>query len=349
MDTGLLQKFRSNLSTQRQHLVGWLSSAPGEKKQVQLGTADEANVRARVQVLDDVIESTHTKTFGRCEVCHESMEPDRLEMDYTCCVCLDHLSSDQKREIENELQLAAKFQQALLPQDAPSIPGLDVAAYSRPAAVIGGDYFGFYRFQDGAHGLAIGDAVGHSISASLLMSNLHAALQILVPEHSAPIEVIQRLNHLFHHNINLTNFVTLFLARYEPENRTLTYSSAGHNPPLLVRARPGAESPGAGDPVTWLKPTGPAIGLVERFDAGAAQVSLSPGDVLLLYTDGVTEAMDAKQVTFGEGRLAELVRRRANMPAQELVGAVREGLGAHVRGRPLVDDATIVVLKAIGS
>jgi sigma-B regulation protein RsbU (phosphoserine phosphatase) len=343
MDTGLLQKFRSNLSAHRQHLVSWLGSAPEEKKQVQLGSTDEANVRARVQVLDDALERTRTKSFGRCDVCHEPMEPDRLEMDYTCCVCLDHLSSDEKREIENELQLAAKFQQALLPQDAPAIPGLDVAAYSRPAAVIGGDYFGFYRFQDGAHGLAIGDAVGHGISASLLMSNLHAALQILVPEHNTPVEVIQRLNHLFHHNINLTNFVTLFLARYEPENRTLTYSSAGHNPPLLGRARPGGE-----DSVAWLKPTGPAIGLVEDFATGTAQVSLSPGDVLLLYTDGVTEAISARQEPFGDQRLAELVRRSAHMSAQELVGAVREGLGVHVQGHPLADDTTIVALKGIG-
>jgi phosphoserine phosphatase RsbU/P len=343
MDPNMLQRFRYNLVEQRQNLVDWLARAPAGKKQVRLGPADEQAVQTRLQVLDTTIAKAEDQTLGLCEVCFLDVEPSRLEIDYTTCVCLDHLSDEAKRDIENELELAAKVQQALLPQQIPQIPGLELAVYSRPASVIGGDYFDFNTFRDGAHGLVIGDAVGHGISASLLMSNLHASLRILIPDHNRPAEVIRRVNQLFYHNINLTNFVTLFLGRFDPETFTLTYSSAGHNPALLFR--PQIASTGM---VSWLQPTGAAIGLVEVFEMGTATVSLRAGDVLLLYTDGVTEATDPQEVPFGLLRLADVVQQRSDLSVQDLIQALRESLQAHTQGQPLVDDTTIIAVKVVG-
>ena len=340
MDTNLLQRFRHSLQEQRQNLTEWLANTPAWKKDIRLGPLSEKAAEAHLQVLDTAIEKADNRILGVCEVCHDYIEPARLEMDYTCCVCLDHLSAAERKHLEFELELATKIQQALLPQQVPEIPGVELAAYSRPAAIIGGDFFDFYRFQDGAYGLVIGDAVGHGISASLLISNLQASLRILVPDYDTPAAVVQRLNQLFYHNIRLTNFVTLFLAHFDPDTYRLTYSNAGHNPALLFRPRANGRKR-----LSWLQPTGAAIGLVEEFDFGMAAVTLAPGDVLLLYTDGITEAMNPQQEEFGQERLAELVQQGANWSAQELVQEIRDRLHDYSQDQPLADDTTIVAYK----
>jgi sigma-B regulation protein RsbU (phosphoserine phosphatase) len=340
MDTKVFQRIRGNLLERRQNLTEWLSNTPSWKKQVRLGPADKRTMEGHLQVLDQAIEQTEDQTLGLCEVCEEYIEPSRLEMDYTCCVCLDHLSSEEKRRLEFELELSTKVQQALLPQQVPEIPGLDLAAFSRPAEIVGGDYFDFFRFRDAAHGLVIGDVMGHGIAASLLMASLQASLRTLAPDYDSPDEIVRRLNLLFCHNIHLTKFVTLFLARFDSETDHLTYCNAGHNPPVLLRGRSNGQ-----EPLTWLRPTGAAIGLVEESQFGAATATLAPGDILMLYTDGVTEATNPQKEEFGQERLAELVRESSNWSAQELVRKVRRRLEEFTHGQPLSDDTTIVVCK----
>lgn len=340
MDTEVFERIRVSLQEQRQNLADWLSATPAWKKQVRLGPVDEGAVQTRVRVLDTAIEKTENQTLGLCEVCHDYIEPSRLEMDYTSCVCLDHLSAEEKNRLETELELATKVQQALLPQQVPEIPGLELAAFSRPAEIVGGDYFDFFRFRDGAHGLVIGDVAGHGMSASLLMASLQASLRTLVSDYEAPAEVVRRLNLLFCHNIHLTKFVTLFLARFDPQTYELTYCNAGHNPPLLFRAQSNGK-----DLLSYLHPTGAAIGLVEEFQFEAETVTLSPGDILLLYTDGVTEAINPQEEEFGQERLVELVRHGSHWSAQELIQELRHRLQVFSHGQPLADDITIVACK----
>jgi len=148
------------------------------------------------------------------------------------------------------------------------------------------------------------------------------------------------VNRFFYHNIHFTTFVTLFLGRFDPARRTLTYGSAGHNPPLVFRNRENGK-----DQVSWLRPTGAAIGLVEDFKITAETVGLTPGDILLLYTDGITEATNPQQEEFGQERLAALVGQAAGSSVKDLVRAVRLGLQEFTQGRPLADDATIVACK----
>lgn len=341
MDTKVFERIRVNLLEQHQNLTAWLAATPARKKQVRLGPIDEQAVQAHLQVLDTAIEKTENQTLGLCEVCHDYIEPERLEVDYSCCVCLDHLSAEEKDRLEFELELSSKVQQALLPQQVPDIPGLELAAFSRPADIVGGDYFDFFRFRDKAHGLVIGDVAGKGMSASLLMASLQASLRTLAPDYDSPAEVVRRLNQLFCHNIHLSKFVTLFLAHYDPQTQNLSYCNAGHNPPLLCRARSNGK-----EPFLWLDPTGAAIGLVEEFQFGVETVRLAPGDVLLLYTDGVTEAIDPQEEEFGQGRLAELVRQNSDGSAQELVREVRQGLQEFSHGQAPADDTTIVACKA---
>ena len=150
------------------------------------------------------------------------------------------------------------------------------------------------------------------------------------------------VQRLFVHNVAFTTFVTVFLGSYDPETRMLTYCNAGHNPPLLL-AGSGKE----GSAVHWLRPTAPAIGLVEGAQYGIATVSVKPGDLLVLYTDGVTEAIDAAGEEFGDERLASVVERNAQASAGEILRAVRRELERHVGGRPLDDDTTIVIQKVM--
>lgn len=341
METPVLERMKRSLLERRRNLADWLDTTPVSKRKVGLGPADEAAVQAHVQVVDSALQKAEDGTLGLCEVCHEYLEPDQLQLDYTACVCIDHFSEQEMRQLESELELSQLIQRALLPQAVPEIPGLDLAVFSRPAKILGGDYFDFFEFRNGAPGLAIADVVGHGVSASLLMASLQTALRTLVSGGDWPSEVLQRVNRFFLHNVQLTTFVTMFLGRLDNEARTLTYSSAGHNPPLLVRKGGGR------NPVCWLLPTGAAIGLVEQTVFSSETIALAPGDTLLLYTDGVTEAVNARGEEFGRERLAELARRHPDSSAQELLRALLQVLEEFTAGQPLADDATIVACRII--
>lgn len=337
MEITVFQRLQKNLLQKRKNLTGWLNTTPPPRKQVQLGTAGERQIQDHLHSLDTALQKVGDKTLGVCTVCHELVDTHYLEMDYTACVCLEHLSPQERHSLETELEFLQIVQKALLPQQAPSFPDLELAAFSRPAQIVGGDYFDFFQYHDSGYGLAIADAMGHGVSASMIMSSLQAALRALLPENISPQEVLQRVNRVFLHNTNFTTFISVFLAHYDPVAHSLTYCNAGHNPPLFYRA--------GNRQVDWLRPTGAAIGLVEEHQYQANQLQLAQGDILLLYTDGVTEAVNSRQEVFGSQRLAELVRSNAHLAAQELLRAVRQGWVDFMGDRTADDDVTLVIGK----
>jgi len=335
MDKKFFGRFRQSLVGQRENIQEWLETTTPEEKQVRLGPLPETSIQKHLEVLDVAVAKAEDKTLGLCEVCNDYVEMSRLEVDYTASVCIDHYTEDQRRKLENELELSQKVQRALLPQQIPDLPGLELAAFTQPARIVGGDYFDFFHFKDGSPGLVIADVMGKGVAASLLMASLQASLRILVTEEEEPREVVKRLNYLFCHNINLTKFVTLFLARYEPDSKTLNYCNAGHNPPLLFGNQKSR----------WLQSTSPAIGLVENFQFESAVITLVPGDILLLYTDGVTEARNPGEEEFGTDRLADILTANARLSPRELVTSVRRSIQEFTNGESLEDDTTIVVVK----
>jgi sigma-B regulation protein RsbU (phosphoserine phosphatase) len=337
VESSVMQRLREGLLAKRRYLTTWLASAPGVMQETRVGPAGLRAVEAHIHVLDSTLQKAEAGTLGLCRICHEPVEAGRLELDYTTSVCLDHFTEQEKRGLESELELSQVVQRALLPQSVPAIPGLEMAAFSRPAQLLGGDYFDFYRYRDGAFGLAIADVAGHGVSAGLLMASVQTALRAVVPESSSPGVALERVNRLFGHNIYFTTFVTLFLGRYEPEQRRLSYANAGHNPPLLRNGHRDGKNG-----VLWLEPTAPAIGLVEEASVCVESVGLARGDTILLYTDGVTEATDPQGEQFGQGRLAAFVSERADMPAKELVRGLWQELQRFADNRPLADDTTIV-------
>ncbi len=337
MDSTTLQRFRINLARQKDNLLDWFQHTPTHKKRVHLGTADERSARAHLQVVEQSIAKTEENTLGHCTVCNGEVEDGRLEVDYTASFCLSHYSDEERRRLELDLELSQKLQKALLPQQIPDIPNLQIAAFTQPAAVVGGDYFDFFRFGDGNYGIVIADVMGKGVPASMLMASLQASLRLLGPESHTPGEVVSRLNRLFCHNISLTKFVTLFLGQYNPQSRTLRYTNAGHNPPLLCRAGAAA--------VEWLEPTGAAIGLIEGAEYDMRSVRLGTDDLLVLYTDGLTEAANADQEEFGIERLAEYVCSLASLSVSEHLRQLRANVQQFTGNRSCADDLTMMVLR----
>jgi sigma-B regulation protein RsbU (phosphoserine phosphatase) len=342
MNASFLGQIRESLLEKRQTLTQWLSATPALKKQVRVGPAGEEALRDHLDVIDAALDKAETKTLGLCEVCHDYVDSELLTMDYTACVCIDHLSTEEMRSLEYELELSQVVQQALLPQHVPDIPGLEVAAFSRPAQFVSGDAFDFSQFRNGAHGFTISDVAGKGVSASLLMASVQTALRTLIPANDSPAEVIRELNRLFLHNIHFTTFVTLFLGAFDPVTRRLTYCNAGHNPPLIFRNKGNA-----GEPVGWLLPTGAAIGLVEESPFRVQTIGFSPGDILLLYTDGVTEARNHQGEEFGQEGLAAFVRQEANLSAKDLVQALWSALQGYTNVQQMADDVTLVACKVL--
>jgi len=338
MESKLFEDIQTALEEKQANLTEWLEQAPEAQKEIQLGTVDESAVQQQLEKIEVALDHIHQGILGICEICHGVVDENLLQMDYTSCVCLEHYSDEQRRQLENELELSQTLQRALLPRKLPSIPGMEIAAFSRPAQIVTGDYFDFVHFKDGLPGFVVADVSGHGVSAGMLMTSLQTAFQTLAPESFSPVEVIQRLNRLYIHNINLTTFVTAFFAKLDPAARHLCYANAGH-PAYLYRAESGQD--------LWLRRTGPAIGLVEEYPTATAEVDLNRGDVLVLYTDGLTEAMNADSRQFGEQALAEVIRRNRDASAQALINAIIGDLTSHIAGSELADDLTLLVYKAV--
>ena len=338
MRTSLLNRIREGLLEKKESLEQWQVATPEPDKQMELGYADESAVDAQVETIDTSLEQMEEGTYGLCEICHEAVDDELLQMDFTATVCLGHYSEDELRQLESELELSQIVQRALLPQRVPPLAGYDIAAFSRPAQIVTGDYFDFLQFEDGTYGFVVADVSGHGVSAGMLMSSLQTVFHTLSPGTDSPVDVLQRINRLYIHNINFSTFVTAFFGRLDPLTRTLSYASAGHNPPLLYR--------GSKKETTWFRPTGAAIGLVEDYKLRLEQVDLLEGDILLIYTDGVIEALNPQGTEqFGYDRLAEILQQNENLPANEITQKIRVALNDFTQGAVLADDITIVICK----
>jgi phosphoserine phosphatase RsbU/P len=338
MENNVVQVLKENLWQRKQNIADFLKKTDESTISTRIGPNKKTDIDQQLHLFDQLLQKVEDKTLGLCEICHEPVEAARLEMDYNACVCLSHLSGEERSKLENDLELSQKVQQALLPHAIPSIKGLEIAAFSQPARIVGGDYFDFLQFKDGVPALAIADVMGKGMPASMLMSNLQASLRIITPENSMPAEVISRLNNIFCHNIRLTKFVTFFLGRFDETTRIFTYCNAGHNPPLLRHSNGSIE---------WLRPTGAAIGLIEQSNFYQQSVKLEKGTQLLLYTDGVVESFNKQEELFGEERLVEFFGHSYTLPPLQMITALRETLRKFTLSESLVDDTTIIAVNSV--
>jgi hypothetical protein len=235
-----------------------------------------------------------------------------------------------------ELDEARQIQAALLPQGLPRLGGHTLAAHWQPAREVAGDYYDVLAVGEDAVALCIADVAGKGMPAALLMSNLQATVKAFAAGDPGPSELCARVNRAFAGNLAPGRFITLFYARLDAPGGTLTYANAGHNPPLLLRADGAVE---------WLAEGGPLLGPFAEASFAEATVTLAPGDRLVCYTDGVTEAMDAAGTLFGEERLHAAASgggvAGADAVLDRLLGAVRAFCQDEFD-----DDATILVVAA---
>lgn len=338
MNDKTLKQFRENLTQHRDALLEWYNSNSHDKN-IHTGGADIDEVFQVISKLEEALGRIDRGDFGKCEECTDGgeVEVERLELDFTTSVCIGHYSEEQIRALERDLELAAKVQRQLLPRYTPAFPGIEIAAHSEPAHIVGGDYYDFFRCRDGLQGLVIADVMGKGLAASMLMSNLQASLQILGPEHDQPHQLIGRLNELFRYNLKLIRFISIFLARIDADRGVLQYCNAGHHPPLRWNA--------ASKSVQWLNPTGPAIGLLHQPEFTTETVKFSSGDVILLYTDGLVEARDSAGEEFGEKRLTDFLTSNISKSADDFLSGLRNHIKNFVGGKGFQDDMTIMVIR----
>lgn len=245
--------------------------------------------------------------------------------------------------IEEDLAVAREIQQRFLPQSLPGLAGLDVAGVSIPSREVGGDLFYWFTHEDGSLGFTLGDVSGKSVPAALLMSNVLAGLRAQALMRVELSQSLGRVNQLIFDQIEPGRFVTLFYGETDPRRGELRYTSAGHNPPLLLRANGTIE---------WLRDGGVPLGVLAKATYTTSTVRFDPGDTLVVYSDGVTEAQGPADAAspgapgmFGEDRLAAVVAAQHGHPARGLLDAVLGAVETFARGTPQADDITIVVVR----
>lgn len=244
------------------------------------------------------------------------------------------------REFFNrELEIAREVQERLLPHRKPSVDGIEYEGCCRPAQSVGGDYFEYFMLGDSSICLAVGDVSGKGIPASLVTASLQSSLRGLVfggIQHLA--ELFEKLNELIDEATTQNRFATLWFCRIEPGSGLFSYTSAGHNPALLVRSEGSAE---------WLDVRGIALGLIRDASYPVGGGRLMQGDVLLIYSDGITEAFNSSGEEYGEQRMEELVRRHRGSTAQQILGALFEDVTHFAGTAPQHDDMTAIVVKRV--
>jgi len=246
----------------------------------------------------------------------------------------------QREKLHREIEIAREVQERLFPQELPPVPGIDYYGKCRPAQAVGGDYYDFLPLGEGRLGLAIGDVSGKGISAALMMASLQASLRgqaMLEPDNLTSL--MKRLNHLVYGASSASRYATFFYAQYEAGTRRLTYVNAGHNPPFLVRMRQEASG------VERLDLGGPVIGLMPDVPYEQASVALHPGDVILAYTDGVSEAMNLTNQEWGEQRLLDAAKSCLTLSAQQVIDRILKAADTFAADAPQYDDMTLVVIK----
>ncbi len=245
-----------------------------------------------------------------------------------------HLKIIETSIIEHQLETAREVQLEMLPSKQPELPGFDIHGESRPAREVGGDFFD-YLYHDDELGITVADVCGKSIPASLLMTMTRALFLAASETDYGPEKVLKTVNSLLCRMITQGKFVTAALTVVRADS--LTYSSAGHRPLLILRAATGE--------FEEINPEGIALGIVTEADFESIEFHMVPGDVALLYTDGLDEAMSPDRVLFGAQKVMDVLRENASKSSRAIVDALYDSIQRHACGTDQYDDTTIVVIK----
>lgn len=336
MTVSELEHFRNLLLERENLLSGWLDTlAEGSEKEAR-------KVRELVTQIRGALQRVEEHTFGTCEICKGEVELYRLEAQPALQVCLACIGDHERKQLEEELFVASKIHRALLPQNIRTIEGFDLSIRSQAAGNVGGDYYDVLPTSDGLVRIVIADTMGKGLPAGMLMSNLQGALRVLAEDIQSPAPLIKRLNSWLCRNVPVTKFISLTCIAVEPTSAAqarLVYANAGHCPGVIAR------SDGS---VSRLEATGGVLGVHEAFAYEESELQLGPDDLLVLFTDGVSEALNAKGEMYGEERLIEYVRANRSLPCEKLVDSLVHEVHSFAGSTVLEDDYTVLAIRKQG-
>jgi sigma-B regulation protein RsbU (phosphoserine phosphatase) len=247
-----------------------------------------------------------------------------------------HKEAIEKERIERELELAAAIQREILPRSLPEIAGVELAAANLPTRQVGGDYYDFFPLSNGRLGFLVADVSGKGVPAALLVSTVHAAVHLSIDEAKTIVELVERIHRHLRRYAATRKFLTLFFGVIEPDSGILRYVSAGHNPALLVSASGELER---------LDSTGVPVGMLPNASWREETRTMHPGDLLAVYTDGLTEAVDGSDEEFGLERLERAIEKGRDLPAKRLCDEVLLKVADFARGMAQYDDQTLLLLR----
>jgi sigma-B regulation protein RsbU (phosphoserine phosphatase) len=256
---------------------------------------------------------------------------------------------DQEK-LRRDLELAAEVQKRLLPERAPLLGGSTaMVGVSLPARSIGGDYYDFLDVGEQRIGIALADIAGKGIAAALIMAVVQASLRVIAADGSISLPVLAaKMNAFLHRSTGSNSYATFFYAQIDEKGRQLRYVNAGHNPPYLLR-RMDARSTDSADvlpaEIEELSTGGTVLGLFPQASYDEATVDLRPGDVVVVFTDGVTEALNSKEEEFGEDRLKQLLRQVVHLPVNEISSRISQEMKNWIQDAEQYDDLTFLVMK----
>lgn len=299
------------------------------------GAVSDEYLNELIQEIDGALQRLDNGSYGLCETCHDPIEPERLVQDPLARFCLDHLNAQELQAHQQDLDLAKQIQSQLLPPRRMALEAWDAYYRYEPVGAVGGDYCELILPDDGKSlFFATGDVAGKGVAASLLMTHLSAIFRSLLSLNLPLGDVMARANRLFCDSTAPAHYATLACGRATPDGVELC--NAGHCAPLVLRRRGAVEK---------FDSTGLPLGLFCGVQYAVKKVALSEGDTLVLFSDGVTEALSPEGFEYGEERLVRALQDLADRDASSMATGVVRDLRSFCGARPRVDDMTILILR----
>ena len=325
MDNVSDTQLEEQLQKRRQRLQTAISESGGDKPLMHL-----------LNEVDTALEKIRKGKYGLCETCDEPIEKERLVVDPLIRNCLDHLTVNEQRMLEHDLDLAYQIQNKLLPEQALTVGGWTTAYHYEAAGPVSGDYCDLITLLDDKDSFLflIGDVTGKGVSASMLMAHLHAIFRSLIMSKLPIHQMVEHANRLFCEGTMLTHFATLVCGTAH-ESGEVEICNAGHCPPLIVRE----------NHIEHIPSTGLPLGMFCASQYSTVKVILTSEDSLFLYSDGLSEARNKSNIQYGEERLSSLIKKKRASSPQDLIAICLEDLRNFRSGAPMLDDLTIMSIQ----
>jgi phosphoserine phosphatase RsbU/P len=305
-----------------------------EKLQQVINNAeDPAHLSGLLQQVDDALARIGDGTYGVCTICNEDIGDDKLMVDPLLTICLSHMDRKQQQALESDLEFAGKIQRGLLPENNVNLNGWDFSYHYRPAGIVSGDFCDMIPIGNDSFAFVLGDVSGKGVSASLMVSHLHALIRSLLSFGLQVNEIMARANCLFRDSVISSNYATVVFGKATSVG-DVELCIAGHNPPLLAH----------NGEITRLKATGIPVGLFCNAEYTVHKLQLCKGDYILFYTDGLTEA-SVGTVEYGEERLYARLKNITNSHPQDLIDALLMDHKKFLNNSKPGDDITIAVIR----